>query len=719
MLDPNEKSDVMSIIGMPGLGKTTLAWKIFKNIRREFPTAIWINVSQTPNIKDLFLNILKEFTSDDMSSLPDHTLIETVQSCVAERKFLLVLDDVWTTKAWDDINKVLCKRNSMSKVLITSREKGVGDRASKPREPHMLRFLTNKESWELLQYEVFGKLDECDADLEKIGRCIAHQCDGLPLAVVVIGGILMDHCTKNEKTIEIEKAWRKVSENVSEFFKSDDKVQGVSDIVALSYNRLPDELRDCLLYLAVFPEDYEISAWTLTRLWIAEGFIKSCQGRTLEETADENLKDLISRNLVMVGKRNSKGGVKTCRVHDLIHAFCSSKASPKQQNLFQEMRFSEEQFYPPVSEIHQCRRLCIHSDLDKFLAQAKKQKTDHVRSLLCFNKASVSLPLKCVPSMVDGFDLLRVLESKSIKLDQIPTRVTKLFHLRYITLCVDNLKALAVAFSNLWNLQTLVVNTELKSLIIKANIWNMIHLRHVKTNAVITQIMQGDGEGCKDLQTLSRISPECCTKGFFERAPNLKRLGVHGKLADLFKDNSLGQLNELEKLKLVNTFHDSESKRAMRFPELRSWFPPNLEMLTIAATNLDWKHMSTLAKIETLLVLKLKDNAFIGKSWETIGGGFRKLDFLLIDETDLFFWQASNDSFPRLTCLVLRNCKELDEIPKGVVERLEKLEIDHLGRSAVESARKIEEGKKLINQGQHRAARSGARFKLTVGAICE
>ncbi|KAL1568281.1 putative late blight resistance protein R1A-10 [Salvia divinorum] len=709
--ETKEELDVISIIGMPGLGKTTLAWKIFKSdfAKREFPNRIWVCVTHTPNIKNVFLSILKEFTSDDMSCLSDRALIETVQYYLKERKFLLVLDDVCTMDAWNAIRVVLCKTNSMSKVIITSREKSVGDKASQQRKSYELPFLEDPQSWELLQYEVFGKLDMCPDDLKVVGECIAHNCHGLPLSIVVIGGILVEQGAKNEDISAIKEAWLKVSADVTDFLKNDKKQQ-VSDIVELSYNRLPDELKDCLLYFAVFPEDYEISAWKLIRLWIAEGFI---QGKNLEEAAEENLKDLISRNLVMVCKRNSKGEVKTCRVHDVVHAFCGSKVSQEQQRFFLEMKLVNGDLVPPLSEIDKPRRLCVHSDLEIFFARSGKKKVGRIRSLLCFYKAPMNFPEKYAPTMVDGLDMLRVLESEFIRLGEIPKGVTKLFHLRYLTLSVDTLGTLSEAFSSLWNLQTLVVNTKQDSIVIKANIWRMIQLRHLKTKAVITQVSEGSGEGCTSLQTLSRISPEICTINVFNKAPNLKRLGIQGNLAILFKTNSLGMLYQLEKLKLVNTFHDSESQRSMRFPELTSWFPAKLKMLTIAGTSLNWKHMSTLARIQTLQVLKLKDNAFTGMSWEAVGGGFHSLHFLLIEDTKLFIWDASNDSFPKLRYLVLRKCEELKGIPDGVVGSLEKLDIEHLSASGVESAKKIND-KKNANQGE----KGASRFKLTIGAGC-
>lgn len=411
---------------------------------------------------------------------------------------------------------------------------------------------------------------------------------------MLIGGILAGQDDENISAIKEE--WLKVSK----FLKNDKKKQ-VSEIVELSYDRLPDELKDCLLYFAVFPEDYEISVWKLIRLWIAEGFI---QGKNLEETAEEYLKDLISRNLVMVDK--------TCRVH----AFCGLKVLQEQQRFFLEMKCVNGDLVPQPSEIDKPRRLCMHSDLEIFFAREGKNKVGCIRSLLCCYKTPMNFPAKYAPTMVDELDMLRVMECEFIKLGEVPRGVTRLFHLRYLTISVDTLKILNEAFSSLWNLQTLVVYTKNKSLPIKANIWKMVQLRHLKTIAVITEIAEGDGEGCKSLQTLSRVSPEICTTNVFNKAPNLKRLGIQGNLAVLFEKNSLGKLNQLEKLKLVNTFHDSLSQRSMHFPEIASWFPTKLTMLTIAGTSLEWKHMSTLARMEALQVLKLKDNAFTGMSWE-------------------------------------------------------------------------------------------------------
>ncbi|KAL1561025.1 putative late blight resistance protein R1A-10 [Salvia divinorum] len=298
-----DKLDVMSIVGIPGQGKTTLAWKVYQNepICFHFPIRIWVYISQVFNSRDVFLQILKKFIpSQDTSSLNDDELANTVRACLEKEKFLLVLDDVWSVNAWEKIQAVLPLDNGEGKVLITTREKDVGEQSKVYRAPHDLKFLTHEESWELLQYEVFGDLNECPPDLKGIGERIAIKCDGVPLTIVVIGGILKDQLIKSRSTAEHE--WQTMSQSVSEALQN--KVTTITEVVELSYHRLPDDLRECFVFLGVFPEDYEISAKMLCGLWISEGFVLPRKGRSIEESAEDNMNDLISRNLLKVEKTN-------------------------------------------------------------------------------------------------------------------------------------------------------------------------------------------------------------------------------------------------------------------------------------------------------------------------------------------------------------------------------------------------------------------------------
>ncbi|KAH6794735.1 hypothetical protein C2S52_005212 [Perilla frutescens var. hirtella] len=700
--------DVISIVGIPGQGKTTLAWKIYQNddIGFHFPIRIWVYITQKFSSRDVFLQILRKFTpSQDTSNLNDDELARTVRACLEKEKFLLVLDDVWSVDAWNKIKEVLPLSNGEGKVLITSREVDVGSHSSANRKPHKLRFLTEDESWRLLQYEVYGNLEDCPHELRGIGEHIAVKCDGVPLTIIVIGGILVDQLTRSPSTVMAVNEWEKVSENVSDALQKD-KANRITDVVALSYDRLPDDLRDCFVYMGVFPEDYEIPVKMLCGLWIAEGFILPKDEKSLEESAEENFLDLITRNLLKVERTNHMGKAKTCRVHDMIRAFCMTKA--REQNFFKEIKKSSTgdpgSSDPQAQKFH---RLCFHSEISKFLS--KNPKDPNVRSFLCFYKQPVELDSEYTSVIPDGFTKLRILESKSIKFKKFPAKVITLIHLRYLTLFIDDLKIIPLQISQLWNLQSLVIQTTSRSIEMKANMWKMIRLRHLKTNAALVLDSKWDGEAGQNLQTLDRLSPASCTEVVSKRAKNLRTLGISGKLANIFGTKFLEKLDCLEKLKLVNSLSED---RLHGLPQ-SNCFPRNLKRLTLMNTFLGWQHMSALAKIQTLESLKLKDNAFDGVSCNVGLDIFPNLQLLLIVNIELVLWVASIHTFPSLRFLVVKNCGNLKEIPECLGTHLEKLEIDRVRNSVVESARVIAETKKGEVKGKF-----GDQFKLIIGPAC-
>ncbi|KAL0341629.1 UNVERIFIED_CONTAM: hypothetical protein Scaly_1825500 [Sesamum calycinum] len=293
----------------------------------------------------------------------------------------------------------------------------------------------------------------------------------------------------------------------------------------------------------------------------------------------------------------------------------------------------------------------------------------------------------------------------------------QLVQLRYLTLSTD-LAILPAAFSKLWNIQTLVVDTTSRTLEIKADIWKMVQLRHLKTNASTTLPKTGKGskEG-ENIQTLGTISPQSCTEEVFERARNLKKLGIRGRLALLLEGkngsfDSLGKLENLENLKLMNDVfpHPLLEGQLQALPPPFK-FPPKLRRLILSATFLDWSHMSILGLLENLEVLKLKDNAFMGKHWKVTDGGFRRLKVLHIGRTDLVFWDASAHHFPWLVCLELYNCDQLTKVPIGLAE-ISSFQVLDLYRTkfASASAKKIGEAKK---QQEEQNGKAGG-FKLSI-----
>ncbi|KAH6763416.1 hypothetical protein C2S52_020849 [Perilla frutescens var. hirtella] len=721
-----EQLDVISIIGMPGLGKTTLAGKIFHDpqIQFQFPVRIWIYISQEFTKKDIFLSILKEFTriTEDINHKSDVELANLVAKYLSSAKFLLVMDDVWTTGDWDKLCIALPKSNKRGKVLITSRQVEVGRYANRFRDPHRLRFLTCEESWLLLRLEVFGK-PQFPADLEVEGKQIAERCGGLPLAIVVIGGILVKKFSASGEMSSMKRAWGKVTESFNTYLTYDTEKR-MEKIISLSYEKLPYHLRECFLYVGMFPEDYEIPAWKLICMWIAEGLIqrKGSMSISLEEIAENYLDDLINRNLIRADKFKADGKVKTCRIHDMLRDFCRTEADQDKENFFREIKKCDDGcFDPPVSESCKHRRLCIHSNVLDFFSG--KPQCPSVRSFVCFSKDEIPIQAEYISAIPTGFKLLRVLDVKPLKFNKLASDMYQLIHLRYVSLSFSSpsthsTTVLPTAFAKLWNIETLIIETASRTLDIKVDILNMIQLRHFKTNASATLPKQSKSSSKGEkIQTLGTISPESCTKEVFDRTRNLKKLGIRGNLAWLLENkkgsfDSLGKLENLEKLKLINDIILSSSDQCQLSGLPRAYkFPSRLRSLTLCDTSLDWKHMSILGSLENLEVLKLKDKAFMGETWEATDGGFRHLEVLLIGRTNLVNWVASHHHFPKLKRLELRNCEKLREVPIGLADipNFQLLVLHRLTNNAAVSARRV---KRRLEEGQQSG--NARRFKLSI-----
>ncbi|KAE9450359.1 hypothetical protein C3L33_17742, partial [Rhododendron williamsianum] len=229
------------------------------------------------------------------------------------RRYLVVLDDVWARNVWRSLSTAFPDEKNGSRVIMTTRNKAVADPCDERTYVHELPFLTDEESLELFCSKAFPHYDEvenqkscCPSGLESLAKEMARKCRGLPLAIVVLGGLLRKK-NPDEWPKLVQHMWRHLRDHDSH------RVQRILD---LSFNDLPHRLKSCFLYLGLFPEDFEIDAKKLCRLWVAEGFIKPDK-ESFEEAAEVYLRELIDRSLIQVVKRNWRRII-TCRVHDLL-----------------------------------------------------------------------------------------------------------------------------------------------------------------------------------------------------------------------------------------------------------------------------------------------------------------------------------------------------------------------------------------------------------------
>ncbi|XP_074285967.1 putative late blight resistance protein homolog R1A-3 [Silene latifolia] len=631
----------ISIVGMPGLGKTTLAMRLYKDCAKSFSAHAWCYVGQEFQRKDLLQYIvgqISERSSSEMNAMRVEDLAKLLKQCLLQKKnYLVVLDDVWDVDAWDALRICFPPCHNGSRILITSRYSIVGERVCGDGNVLKLNLLTVDRSWHLLQKKVFGSRS-CPNRLCEVGKGIAEKCGGLPLSIVMIAGVLRN---KNGT----EDGWKEIERSLD-----DHLLNAGSSTVELSYRHLSVGMKQCFLYCAAFSKGTEIPRSKLIRLWIAERFVKaSYEQESLESTAEKYLHDLVDRSLLMVAKRGSNHQIQACRVHDLLVDFCIQK-SKAEKFLFKMDRWDD------TAGCQQRSRICFPSIDDQLVRFEFHGLTPlKPRSVIC--SSGRYDPWRSNNFVFRNLKSVSLLDLEKHEMGEFSfASVGELTLLRYLSVrgCM---KSIPSSIGCLLNLETLIVRGTRGEVEVPPTIFDLSKLRDLLVDKRARIVVHPSNDNC--LSSLQNFSTPVLSGSIADqiilRVSKLRKL----RCIILEKTFDLSILDRLCHLDSLRVIYQSLNPFCGKLS-----FPSNLYKLTLSGFRLPWLDIEKIpALLPRLEILKLLLRAFEGEQWNTTAT-FKNLKYLRMEGLNIKEWEASDDNFPSLERLVVRRCKSLHKIPE-------------------------------------------------------
>ncbi|XP_062007168.1 putative disease resistance protein RGA3 [Rosa rugosa] len=460
-----ENVSVVSIIGLGGLGKTTLAKLVYNDsmVEENFEIKMWICVSDNFDIQTLIRGITNAANGpkceDESLDLMERKLQDTLRG----KKILLVLDDIWDTgsigvtiEKWTDLKTLLNVGANGSKIIITTRNKSVALLVS-PLYMHSLEGLSHKDCMSLFIQRAFKRGEEQRYQhLIETGVDIVKKCGGVPLAVATVGSMLYLNTEQHHwLCVRDDDMWSIGNDNILPALK-------------LSYDALPQHLKPCFAFCSLFPKHYEFKSSMLVPMWIAQGYLKTCKkNEDLEHMGIDYIRQFFSRSLFQV-----EMDLKTLiifKIHDLVHDLAIFVA---------KIEYSTVNFRPS-SAFEMVRHVSISkSDLLGQKAQVPNfmLKSKKLRTILIPENGMVNQHF--VKTCVSRFKYMRMLHLRGSPLEKLPSSIGSLFHLRFLNLSSNGkIKRLPNSISKLLNLETLYLGGCDALEEIPKDIGNLINLR--------------------------------------------------------------------------------------------------------------------------------------------------------------------------------------------------------------------------------------------------
>ncbi|CAN6693357.1 unnamed protein product [Malus baccata var. baccata] len=478
LLKKSTNFGVVAIVGMPGVGKTTLAQLVFNNeddAMKEFELKVWVSVSDDFDVVRVTKAILESIKPlpvqvEEFSKM-QHDLSEQLRG----KKFLIVLDDIWN-KGDRDLNDLWLRLKSPfgvgaggSKIIVTTRDLNVA-KIMGATGFHNLECMANDDCLEIFERHAFGEVNSGKpVNYELIRAKIVEKCCGLPLAARTLGGLL--RCKETDEWGEIldNKLWN-LADNCN-----------LPRVLELSYHYLPSHLKRCFAYCSILPNDYEFGEKQLVLLWMAEGLIqqKPDNNKQIEDLGRDYFRELLARSLFQESSKNNSRYV----MHDLVTELALWAAG--------EICFRLEDKQGDNLQSTSFRRArhssFIAGEFDGVTRFEDFPKAERLRTFLPLSLSDSGGWYKCLSRKVT-FELLpelqylRVLSFNCYTITELPKSIGDLRLLQYLDLSYTDITCLPKSTSTLYHLQTLILEgcSKLKSL--PTNMSNLINLRHLNNS---------------------------------------------------------------------------------------------------------------------------------------------------------------------------------------------------------------------------------------------